>query len=123
MNFPTLGDALKLQRALIDEFGGAHGMINRSLLESALGRPQTDYYDGLYLKAAALMESLILNHPFVDGNKRTGLALTATFLQMNSYRLIISADAGEKFVTEDIVVKRVGLKGIATWIKRHTEKC
>ena len=122
MNFPKLEQVLELQRSLIDEFGGRHGIINQSMLESAIGRPQTGYYEDLHSMAAALIESIIQNHPFVDGNKRTGLSLTATFLQMNGYRLIVSSDDGEKFV-EDIAKKEVDFKCITAWLEDHTKKC
>jgi death on curing protein len=66
----TLEEALRIHEVLIREFGGAHGVRDLGLLESALLRPQTGYYADLIEEAAALWESLAMNHPFVDGNKR-----------------------------------------------------
>jgi death-on-curing protein len=63
----------------IDRFGGASGLRDRGLLESALYRPQSGYYDGLDQMAAALLESLLINHPFVDGNKRVAFFATDVF--------------------------------------------
>ena len=67
----------------IREFGGSLGLRDMGALESALFRPQIGYYDGLVEEAAAMMESLAMNHPFVDGNKRTALYATDSFLRMN----------------------------------------
>jgi hypothetical protein len=66
----TLDEALRIHEVLIQEFGGAQGVRDLGLLESALLRPQTGYYANLIEEAAALWESLAMNHPFVDGNKR-----------------------------------------------------
>lgn len=83
--FPTLREALAMHDALIDTFGGAPGIRDDGGLESALMRPQLGYYDSLIEKAAALVESLANNHPFVDGNKRVSFFVTDTFLRMNGH--------------------------------------
>ena len=67
---PSLQEALELHRQLILQFGGAEGARDRGLLESALVRPRTGYYDTLSMQAAALLQSLCPNHCFVDGNER-----------------------------------------------------
>ncbi|MCJ7584226.1 MAG: type II toxin-antitoxin system death-on-curing family toxin [Anaerolineales bacterium] len=72
--------------------GGAHGVRDLAMLESAVARPQTtfggkDLYPDLFTKVAALLDSLINDHPFVDGNKRTGITAAALFLRRNGYRL------------------------------------
>jgi death-on-curing protein len=81
--FPTLADALTIYR----RFTG-HGVRDIGLLASALGRPQTsafgqDAYPDLWSKAAALMHSVIRNHPFLDANKRTAVGLALTLLTYN----------------------------------------
>jgi death-on-curing protein len=81
----SLDDLLKIHNASIAAFGGSYGIRDIGLLESAIARPfQTfggeDLYPGAIDKAAALCESLILNHPFVDGNKRTGFASMVALL-------------------------------------------
>jgi death-on-curing protein len=76
--FPTLEETLELHRILLDRFGGTRGVRDLGLLQSALARPQTGYYDTLWQQAAALLQSLGRNHPFVDGNKRVAFALAAT---------------------------------------------
>jgi death-on-curing protein len=82
--YPTLVEALAMHELLLAEFGGADGVRDLGALESALMRPQLGYYDTLIDEAAALMESLAMNHPFVDGDKRVAFFITDTFLRMNS---------------------------------------
>lgn len=68
-DFLTLDELLVMHHQLIEEFGGSHGLRDKGALESALMRPQTGYYQNILEDAAAFMESLAMNHPFVDGNK------------------------------------------------------
>jgi len=92
--FPTLQETLELHDQLILRFGGSKGVRDLGLLESALVRPQSGYYDTLSMQAAALLQSLCQNHCFVDGNKRVAFASTAIFLRMNGYRLSVKPDDG-----------------------------
>ena len=82
--FPSVGTILAIHEILIEETGGAPGLRDVGALESAVMRPQMGYYDGI-VEAAALMESLAINHPFVDGNERVAFAAADTFLLMNGY--------------------------------------
>ena len=84
-DFPTLEEVLAIHDAQIAEFGGANGLRDAGALESAIMRPQLGYYDGLIDEAAALLESLAMNHPFVDGNKRTAFAATEVFLNLSGH--------------------------------------
>ena len=72
---------------LIQKYGGLPGVRDPGALEAALYRPQTGYYKDTIEQAAALMESLAINHPFVDGNKRIAFAATDVFLRINGYEL------------------------------------
>jgi death-on-curing protein len=117
--FPTLEETLELHRALLERFGGAHGVRDLGLLESALGRPLTGYYDTLCLQAGALLESLVMNHPFVDGNKRVAFALTAIFLRMNGLRLAVDPEAGEAFLIGSVIQGGASLEAIAGWLEEH----
>lgn len=81
--FPTLQEVLAIHELLIQTFGGPSGVRDMGALEAALMRPQLGYYEGLLDEAAALMESLANNHPFVDGNKRAAFFVTDTFLRLN----------------------------------------
>ena len=83
--YPTVDETLAMHDALIEAYGGAYGVRDVGALESALMRPQTGYYDGILEEAAAMMESLAVNHPFIDGNKRVAFAATEVFLSANGY--------------------------------------
>ncbi len=119
--FPTLEEALHLHDRLIEVFGGAPGTRDLGLLDSALARPRSGYYPTLSAQAAALMHSLSQNHPFVDGNKRVAFAMTAVFLRMNGYRLVVSADDGERFLIDQVIEARAALQVIVDWIEDHLE--
>lgn len=85
-------------------------------LESALYRPQTGYYDSLAQQAGALLQSLAMNHGFVDGNQRVAFAMTAIFLRLNGYRLVVEADEAERFIVHDVIVGSADLKTISAWL-------
>ena len=70
----TVGEVLQIHRELIENYGGAQGIRHQALLESAVFRPQVGYYNTIAEEAAALMESLANNLPFLDGNKRVAFA-------------------------------------------------
>ena len=76
-----------MHAVLVRRYGGASGLRDAGALESALIRPQTGYYDDLVAEAAALLESLAINHPFLDGNKRIAFAAADVFLRINGYRI------------------------------------
>jgi death-on-curing protein len=83
--YVTTADALFFHKQLIERYGGASGVRDLGALEPALHRPQTGYYDTIIHEAAALFESLMQNHPFVDGNKRVAFAVVDVFLRINGY--------------------------------------
>ncbi len=117
--YPTVHEALVLHEALIARFGGTPGVRDLGALESALHRPRSGYYERLSQQAAALMQSLAMNHAFVDGNKRVTFALTAIFLRLNGYRLVVSAEAAEAFLIERVIVGRAGVEAIERWLEGH----
>ena len=86
-DYLTVADVLGMHTVLMQRYGGAPGMRDPGALEAALFRPQTGYYDDIVAEAAALMESLAINHPFVDGNKRIAFAAADVFLRINGWRL------------------------------------
>lgn len=87
VQYLTLADALALHAILIRKYGGSDGVRDMGALESALFRPQTGYYADVIEETTALLESLTMNHPFLDGNKRVAFAVTDTFLRINGYRI------------------------------------
>ncbi len=119
--YPTVAEAIEIHRQLIDEFGGSHGLRDQGLLEAAIFRPQTGYYDDLIHEAAALMESLANNHPFLDGNKRTSFALTDTFLRVNGYFLDVEPLPAHKFITQAISKSQFRIRPIRDWIAAHVK--
>lgn len=86
-DYLTIVDVLGMHAILIRRYGGASGVRDPGALEAALFRPQTGYYKDIVAEAAALLESLAVNHPFVDGNKRIAFAATDAFLRINGWRL------------------------------------
>ena len=86
-DFLTVADVLAIHTALMQLYDGALGVRDPGALESALFRPQTGYYQDIVAEAAALMESLAINHPFVDGNKRIAFAATDVFFRINGWQL------------------------------------
>ena len=96
-DFPTVEEVIFMHEALIGAFGGMQGIRDEGALASALMRPQLGYYDGLVPEAAALMESLANNHPFVDGNKRGAFFVTDAFLRMNGHYIDCDNDEAYAF--------------------------
>ena len=86
------------------------------------GRTRSGYYESLSLQAAALLQSLIRNHAFVDGNKRVAIATCAIFLLMNGLRLRCTADEGEAFLCGEVIGDQAEVAEIAGWLEDHMEK-
>jgi death-on-curing protein len=117
---------LFIHARLVDEAGGMHGVRDLGLLRSAVARPRAtfggeDLYPDIFRKAAALMESLILNHPFLDGNKRTAISAAGLFLLRNGQQLTVTQQALEQF-TMDMALKRRDIEDAANWFKKHTKR-
>ena len=87
-DYPTLQEVLVIHEALLERYGGAPGIRDLGSVEAALFRPQSGYYDGIIEEAAALMESLLINHPFVDGNKRVAFAVCHVCVSLNGCSLL-----------------------------------
>ena len=86
-DYLTVADVLGMHTVLMQRYGGAPGVRDPGALEAALYRPQTGYYEDIVAEASALMESLAVNHPFLDGNKRIAFAASDVFLQINGWQL------------------------------------
>jgi len=89
-DYLTIADILGIHRVLLEKYGGLGGLRDRGALEAAAFRPQCGYYADHLEEAAALLESLLINHPFMDGNKRTAFAAADVFLRLNGGRLTAS---------------------------------
>ena len=120
----SVKEAQAIHKILIDAFGGSHGVRDLALLDSALARPfqtfeNTDLHSTPIQKAASLIESILINHPFIDGNKRTGYVLMRIFLIDNG--LDINASQEEKF---DLVISiasgQTKFDQIVEWLTKHS---
>ena len=119
-----LEDVLNIHEFLINKFGGSHGLRDESLLKSALARPfqtfdQVDLHKTFAEKAAALIESIITNHPFIDGNKRTGYVLMRLYLMENGQDIIADQDEKYDFVIA-IASGDISHEQIVDWIHNHS---
>jgi len=125
-NYLTGEQVLFIHARLIEETGGEHGVRDLGLLESAIARPQAtfdqkDLYPYFFTKAAALLESLIGNHAFVDGNKRTAITAAGLYLKINDYRLLATNQDLEIF-TLQCALHRFTLGEMALWLEDHSSQ-
>ena len=123
MRYLTLIEVLELHCRIIEQSGGALGIRDLGLLESALAQPRMmfggeELYPSLLEKSAALGFSIIMNHPFVDGNKRTGHAAAETFLILNGMEISASVDEQERIVLA-IASSELGREAFASWLQQH----
>ena len=115
---------LALHQALLRAFGGRRGLRDRGALEASLARPFAtfdgeDLYPDAAAKAAALMHSLVSNHPFVDGNKRVGAAAAELFLEVNSWSLHAEDDDLE-VITLAVARGEITAEELAIWLRQRT---
>ena len=116
---------LFIHHRLITETGGIDDILDINLLISATGRPQAtfdgnDLYVDIFDKAAALMDSLVRNHPFVDGNKRTAITATGLFLWLNAHVLDVSNTEMVQF-TLSCAQSQKTIEDITAWLKQHSK--
>jgi len=117
--FLSVDEVLVLHGRLVETFGGPAGVRDRGLLESALFRPQTGYYEDLVAMSAALCESLLMNHPFVDGNKRVGFFATDVFLRLNGWKLAVDAHDAHRFIVGLLEESQCDFDHLVRWIREH----
>jgi len=125
MEYLSAEQVLFIHARVIEETGGSHGIRDLGMLLSALGRSQAsfedqDLYQDLFSKAAALMESLVSNHPFMDGNKRTGAIAAGLFLRRNGYYLTAS-NANLVNITMRIARSQTSLDELASWLEKNSQ--
>ncbi len=118
-----LTDVLAIHQRLLDEFGGAAGVRNMDGLKSALERPSSgfgnsEFYPEPEQKAAAILESIVSNHSFIDGNKRTGYVLMRLLLLENGRDVQASQDEKYTFVI-DVTTGKLRFDQIVDWINAH----
>jgi death-on-curing protein len=113
----TLDEVLEIHRRLIEAFGGPAGVRDRGLLESALYRPRTGYYEDLAAMAAALFESLLMNHCFVDGNKRVAFFATDVFLRLNGWQFSVEPQAAHDHLIGLLERGEADFERLDAWIR------
>jgi death-on-curing protein len=119
----TVREVLNLHDRIITSSGGSIGIRDFRALISAVAQPQmtfegSDLYSGPAEKAAALGYSLIMNHPFLDGNKRVGHAAMEVFLMLNGLEIRASLDESERIIVS-VAAGRVNRRAFAAWVHRH----
>jgi death-on-curing protein len=119
-DYLTIIEVLAIHHDQIERYGGAHGVRDFGLLEAALYRPQTGYYKDVIEEAAALWESLSMNHPFVDGNKRVAAAAMITFLAINGFAISQDALTLYRFIIENLEGRSFSHDRLAAWLRANT---
>src|SRR5580658_11281330 len=115
----TVAEVVAIHHHQIEEYGGSHGLRDQGALEAAVFRPQTGYYNDLSEEAAALFESLVNNHAFLDGNKRVGFAAMHTFLLLNGFDLDISSREAYEFMVKTMEAGKFRFALVREWISAH----
>lgn len=115
-------DVLAIHAMLIDGFGGTDGVRDLGALEAAVFRPQTGYYEDPNAEAAALFESLIQNHPFLDGNKRVALAAADVHLRLHGLELGGDSMEHHRFIIGLMEAGELDWKAIDAWLRENVEK-
>lgn len=126
MRFLKLSEVLELHRQIISQTGGSMGILHLGGLESALAQPRmtfagSDLYPTIAEKASALGFSLIQNHPFIDGNKRTGHAAMEVFLVLNGFEIQASLNEQEHIILQ-VASGEMERDGFTTWLQTHLKK-
>ncbi|HSW88176.1 MAG TPA: type II toxin-antitoxin system death-on-curing family toxin [Candidatus Saccharimonadales bacterium] len=125
VTYITLDTVLAIHDSMIENYGGSFGIRDLGLIQSALARPQSsfggeDLYPSILDKASALFHSLLFNHAFVDGNKRTTFTTTARFLYINGYELSATDEELIEFPLR-VENKHLSIEEISDWLKLHTK--
>lgn len=126
LNLITVEQALFAYQKIIAKTGGSHGLRDVGLLQSALARPAASFageylYKTIFDKAAALLYSLLLNHAFADGNKRTATYFAYRFLEINGYVLKVSNKELAQFAL-DVESKKLDLRRTSSWLKKYSKR-
>lgn len=124
MRYISIAETLDLHERLLADSGGAPGVRDLGALESAVGQPHAtfggqDLYPDLVAKAAALCYSLVMNHPFLDGNKRIGHAAMETFLILNGYEIRCDVDEQERVILQ-LAAGDLSRNAFTAWVRQHT---
>ncbi len=122
VNYVTLPDVLAMHMVLIKRFDGSDGVRDMGSLESAVARPQSGYYKDVIESAGALFESLAINHPFIDGNKRVAFAATDVFLRINGYRFTLNSKEVHASMMKFFDTGTFKLATIEPWLRKNVKE-
>ncbi len=117
VRFLTVDEVVAIHLRMIELFGGPAGVRDAGLLESALYRPQTGHYGDLTAMATALFESLLMNHAFIDGNKRVAFFATDVFLRLNGWKLDVNPDEAHAFLIGLLEKGECTFERLLPWIR------
>lgn len=122
--FLTTPQVLAIHDQVVKRFGGSLGLRDLGLLQASVERPKATFskkflYKSLFEKAAALFQSLLKNHPFIDGNKRTALTAAGIFLKMNGFELQNTHQEEVRF-TLKVDQENLTVEQISKWLKDHS---
>ena len=126
MNYLSVEEIIHLHTRIIDDFGGSHGVRDDKRLKSVVEAPKQEVfseeqYKTVFEKAAVYMRNIIGDHPFSDGNKRTGTAVVGVFLLRNRYVMTATNQELEDFAVK-VAVEHLGVDEIAKWLECHSTK-
>jgi death on curing protein len=126
MRYLTFSELIHLHQRVTEQSGGCSGLRDFGLAESALSQPQMTFggdelYPSLAEKAAALCFSLVMNHPFFDGNKRIGHAAMETFLMLNGFEMNASIDDSERTILQ-LAASQLDRQSFVKWVASHVSK-
>lgn len=126
ITYTTFEQVLAIHHDQIERYGGSHGIRDIALLQSAIERPKSsfmgeDLYPTIFDKVAALIHSILLNHPFIDGNKRTSMVAGSYFLHLNGFELKVEQHQLVEAAL-NIESKKWDLEQISKWLKDHSVK-
>ena len=121
--FLSLNEVLELHRVAIEDAGGSAGVRDFGMLQSAVSQPAMafsgqDLYPTVIEKAAAICFSLIMNHPFVDGNKRVGHAAMDAFLVLNGHEMQAGVEEQERVIL-DLAAGQLKREDFIDWVRAH----
>lgn len=124
--FLSLEDVLELHEDQINRYGGSHGTRDMGLLLSAVEMPRASFGDeflhtNLYEMASAYLFHLVQNHPFIDGNKRVGLAACIAFLGLNNIKLVAADVDNLTNMVLDVAQGKLGKAAIAKFLKKNSQ--
>ena len=126
MKYLSIEEIVAIHYQVVNIYGGSQGVRDFGLLHSAVERPKAsfggnDLYDSIYAKAAALLHSLVMNHPFVDGNKRTAFVSVARFLAINNVLMTSDKEKVIQLILK-IEKEKLSIKDISLWLQENSKK-